>query len=111
MKGDVPAVVEAAMFIFLQQEGQWAKSVLVTVAKSAQLTDTRRRAIHFLSLLKSGPAIDELIGLYDVVGNVEVQRSILSTLSKTGNPSAQTRVFEISRVTDDRGLREEGIYR
>ena len=109
MKGDAPAVVEAAMFIFLQQENEWAKAVLVKVAGTAQLTDTRRRAIHFLSKLKSGAAIDELIGLYDLVEDVGVKRQILATLSKTGNPSAQARVFDIARVTDDTGIREEGL--
>ena len=109
MKGDAPAVVEAAMFIFLQQENEWAKAVLVRIASTAQLTDTRKRAIHFLSMLRSGAAIDELIGLYDTEEKIEVKRAILATLSKTGNPAAQARVFEISRVTDDLGLREEGI--
>ena len=109
MKGDVPAVVEAVMFIFLQQEDEWAKEVLIRTALSAQLTDTRRRAIHFLSKLKTGPPIDELIGLYDAGENTEVKREILSTLSKTNNPLAQARVFEISSATDDTGLREEGI--
>jgi len=109
MKGDAPPVVEAAMFIFLQQDNEWAKAVLVKIAASGQLTDTRNRAVHFLSMLRSGPAIDELISLYDNAANLEVKRAILATLSKTGNPAAQAKVFEVSRLTDDMGLREEGF--
>jgi len=108
MKGDSPAVVEAVFFVFLQREDQWAKAQLVKIASTAQLTDTRRRAIYFLSKLKSGAAIDEIMSLYET-GNVEVKREILSTLSKTGNPVAQARVFEISRLAEDRGIREEGF--
>ena len=108
MRGDSPAIVEAVFFVFLQQEDAWAKAQLLKVAATAQLTDTRRRAIYFLSKLKSGAAIDELLALYDT-GSVEVNREILSTLSKTRNPLAQGRVFEIARLAEDQGIREEGF--
>jgi HEAT repeat protein len=109
MKGDGAAVVEAALFIFLEQGNQRAKELLVKIAATAQLTDTRKRAIYFLGRLKAGAAVDELVDLYDSNADIEVKRAILYTLSKTGNPSAQARVFEISRLTDNTGLREEGI--
>ncbi len=109
MKGDGAAVVEAALFIFLEQGNQPAKELLVRIAANAQLSDTRKRAIYFLGRLKGGAVIDELIDLYDANGDIEVKRAILYTLSKTGKPSAQARVFEISRLTDNTGLREEGI--
>ena len=109
MKGDVAAVVEAALFIFLEQENQRAKELLVKIAATAQLPDTRKRAVYFLGKLKAGAAIDELIDLYDANADIEVKRAILYALSKTGNPSAQARVLEISRLTDNMGLREEGI--
>lgn len=109
MRGDVPAVVEAALFIFLQQDNQWAKELLVKVVLNSQSADTRRRTVHFLRMLKGGAAIEELINLFTTSQDMGVKREILSSLSKTGNPSAQARVLEISRLTEDMGLREEGI--
>lgn len=109
MNGDVAPVVEAALFIFLQQDNQWAKELLVKIATTSQLPDTRRRAANFLGKLKGGAAIDELISLYYTSEDIQVKREILSTLSKTGNPAAQAKVLEVSRLTDDMRLREEGI--
>jgi HEAT repeat protein len=109
LSGDAPAVVEAALFVFLQQENQWAKELLVKIVLNSESEDTRRRTVHFLAMLKGGAAIDELIGLYDASKDIGVKREILATLSKTNNASAQARVLEISRVTEDMGIREEGI--
>lgn len=109
MNGDEPPVVEAALFLFLQQDNQWAKELLVKIATTSQLTDTRRRAANFLGKLRGGPAIEELFSVYEANQDLQVRREILSTLSKTGNPWAQARVLEIARSTNDPGLREEAI--
>lgn len=109
MKGGPPPVVEAALFVFIQQDNHWARELLVKIATNAQTSDTRRRAVNFLAKLKGGAAIDELINLYATSDDIQVKREVLSTLSKTGNYTAQARVLEISRFTDNMGIREEGI--
>ena len=107
---DDAVVAEAGLFVISQQENPRAKILLAQIAKTAQAEQTRRNAVDFLGKVKGGAAVGELIELYDTVGeDIRVKREILYILSKTGDASAQTKVFEISRLTDNIGLREEGI--
>ena len=110
LKCDDNTVAETALFVITGQEnGRAAGEALAQIVLLADSPDTRKHAVHFLGKLKGGSGIDKLIRLLDAAQDIEVKREILFTLSQTGNPVAQARVFKISRLTDNLGLREEGI--
>lgn len=88
-----------------------AQSRLVEIARSsAEPTDLRRQAIHWLGERAGEAGLDELIRIFDADANPDIRRQILHALSEMKGRRAEDKLFEVARKGDDKDLRRQAVH-
>jgi HEAT repeat protein len=100
------AVFSALAEIGGTENRQW---LLARVRDANESSDDRRRALS--AARKAGAEMEELVSLYDAVGDQRMKESLISLYGGSTERAATDKLISIARTETDRNLRRRSISR
>ncbi|MGH9902226.1 MAG: HEAT repeat domain-containing protein, partial [Pyrinomonadaceae bacterium] len=86
--------IDTAIHALVQHDSPRAVAIVGEVARTSPSPEARKHAIGLLSSRKGEPVVDELFKIYDAEQNIEIKKTVISSLANRLSPRAHDKLVE-----------------